>query len=47
MENLKNQIDNQIEILKRMISENENKEEISKEKEKLDKLLEKYINKLN
>ena len=28
MENLKNQIDNQIEILKRMISENENKEEI-------------------
>ena len=30
-----------------MISENENKEEISKEKEKLDKLLEKYINKLN
>ena len=47
MEDLKNQIDKQIEILKRMISENENKEEISKEKEKLDKLLEKYINKLN
>lgn len=43
MEEMKNKIDNQIEILKQMISENKEKEKIREQKDLLDKLLEEYI----
>ena len=44
MEDLKEKIKKQIELLEKMINENERKEEIVKNKKKLDELLNKYVN---
>ena len=39
----KEEIDKQIEILKKKISENKDKEEIKKEQKRLNKMLEEYL----
>lgn len=41
----KEEIDKQIEILKKKISENKDKEEIKKEQKRLNKMLEEYLEK--
>ncbi len=47
MEELKKQIEKQIEILKEMIHENKDKSEIEKQRKVLDKLLIEYTKDLN
>ncbi len=47
MNSLKEQIENQLEVLKEMIHQGKEKEEIEKQKKKLDKLLIEYTKDLN
>ena len=47
MNDLKDHIKKELEILENMISLNKDKEEIEKQRDKLDKLLEEYLQDLN